>query len=256
MSQPVNPGALAAGAGGLLDGFAQARSILEALPCKGEDAGVADCEAAKAHDTCARARDDYRCPRTRLRRERAEARRREIKERESRRRTLLADGIPELVLHALDAGEVNSTQPLEATRAFLAGRDRDLLLLLGTVGTGKTFAACIAACEGRGWPRLITAKQLERIDTYDDATMRDLEERDILIIDDAGEEYADRKGHFVSLFGGLINARYSGKKRTIITSNFSWAQFRERYGVRVEDRIAEAGKVLSFTGASLRRRAR
>ena len=75
----------------------------------------------------------------------------------------------------------------------------------------------------------------------------------LLVIDDLGAEFNDSKGFFASLLDELIDARYSHKLATIVTSNLDLEAFKTRYGVRIVDRIREAGRFVGCGAESLRR---
>lgn len=74
-----------------------------------------------------------------------------------------------------------------------------------------------------------------------------------LAIDDLGREYADMHGRWASELDLLIDDRHEMRRPTVITSNISLEEFKERYGERIADRIRQAGLVVSCAGESLRR---
>ncbi len=122
------------------------------------------------------------------------------------------------------------------------------LFFYGTVGTGKSFLSCCVAKElmdqghsviyfgATGLFDLLsnaafhTKDREERQNAYSD-----LYRCDLLIIDDLGTELTNQ---FTSsqLFS-LLNERHLGKKSTLISTNFTLAQLRDRYSDRIFSRI-------------------
>lgn len=75
-------------------------------------------------------------------------------------------------------------------------------------------------------------------------------EEDHLLIDDVGSE---KTTDFVQEFLYLIvNKRYNNMKRTVLTTNLSLEDFRERYGDRILSRISEMCVLLELTGEDRR----
>jgi DNA replication protein DnaC len=63
--------------------------------------------------------------------------------------------------------------------------------------------------------------------------------RKLLIIDDLGNEAATE--FWKDNFGNLVDARMRGEVKTIITTNLSGPELRERYGERVIRRLTDYG---------------
>lgn len=136
------------------------------------------------------------------------------------------------------------------------------LLLYGTVGTGKTYAAAeIAnALIDMGKPVLMTnftriinklQSSFEGRQEYIDG----LNEFDLLILDDLA---AERQTEYVleNVFN-VIDARYRAKKPLIITTNLSIEQLKNPENIataRIYDRILERCFPIEVKGASNRRR--
>jgi DNA replication protein DnaC len=190
------------------------------------------------------------------------------------RSTFLMDcpiGIPARALDIVLAGDLDETPALAAVRGAV-----DICILSGGCGVGKSIAAVawvhdyVAAVErwhdtgdrdGEPCPRYrghvplwISASQLARIDHYDQAAIDRVGKVERLVIDDLGAEYQDAKGFFISLLDELIDTRYSGQRPTIITTNVDVEAFKNRYGVRIVDRIREAGRFVNCGNTSLRKR--
>ena len=73
---------------------------------------------------------------------------------------------------------------------------------------------------------------------------------DLLIIDDLGTELTNQ---FTSsqLFS-LLNERHLGKKSTLISTNFTLAQLRDRYSDRIFSRITSNFEVCRLAGEDIR----
>lgn len=172
------------------------------------------------------------------------------------------------VEHALVAGDTPARMHVQK---FAAGTRR-VLVLMGSVGTGKTTAATEYALEhGGSAPGFVRATELEARGRYADRDSPSLQLRDrdirawlrtrsLLVLDDLGAEYLDGKGAFRSLLDEVIDMFYGDKKRLIITTNLKHArtppdpkkpppkgapteepQLAERYGARVMSRLFEVG---------------
>lgn len=137
------------------------------------------------------------------------------------------------------------------------------LFFYGTVGTGKSFLSCCVAKElmdqghsviyfgATGLFDLLsnaafhTKDREERQNAYSD-----LYRCDLLIIDDLGTELTNQ---FTSsqLFS-LLNERHLGKKSTLISTNFTLAQLRDRYSDRIFSRITSNFEVCRLAGEDIR----
>lgn len=137
------------------------------------------------------------------------------------------------------------------------------LFFYGTVGTGKSFLSCCVAKELMDRGSLViyfSAAQL--FDALSKSTFdRDSSEAaagisddicdcDLLIIDDLGTELTNA---FVSsrLFS-CLNDRHLRKKSTIITTNLSLGELRDRYSDRIFSRITSNYDVCKLTGHDIR----
>ncbi len=141
--------------------------------------------------------------------------------------------------------------------------DYQNLFFYGTVGTGKSFLSCCVAKELIDMGNLViyfSAAQL--FDTLSKSTFeKDSKEAaagiaedvygcDLLIIDDLGTELTNS---FVSsqLFS-CLNNRFLRKKSTIITTNLSLSELRDRYSDRIFSRITSNYEVCKLTGNDIR----
>lgn len=150
-------------------------------------------------------------------------------------------------------------------RNFIKTFDSDYhnLFFYGTVGTGKSFLSGCVAKEliDRGHS-VIYFGATGLFDLLSNASFRagsreerqnaysDLYQCDLLIIDDLGTELTNQ---FTSsqLFS-LLNERQLGKKSTLISTNFSLAELRDRYSDRIFSRITSNFEVCRLAGKDIR----
>lgn len=86
-------------------------------------------------------------------------------------------------------------------------------------------------------------------------TERELEHArscDVLVIDDLGAEYFNEKTPWPAHLTSIINARYSHRLATVVTTNRNLKDFCERYSARVVDRFRQLGVVSEVSGKSRR----
>jgi len=136
------------------------------------------------------------------------------------------------------------------------------LFFYGTAGTGKSFLSCCVAKElldkGRSVLYFSSTALFETLsqglshqnrDELSD-TYEDLYHCDLMIIDDLGTELTN---HFVStqLFA-LLNERHIRKKSTVISTNLSLEELRNRYSDRIFSRITSHYEVCKLTGPDIR----
>ena len=154
---------------------------------------------------------------------------------------------------------------VKTCRSFIKNFNSDYhnLFFYGTVGTGKSFLSCCVAKElmDRGCSVIYfgatglfdllsntafhTKNRDERQNAYEN-----LYQCDLLIIDDLGTELTNQ---FTSsqLFS-LLNERHLGKKSTLISTNFTLAQLRDRYSDRIFSRITSNFEVCRLAGEDIR----
>lgn len=134
--------------------------------------------------------------------------------------------------------------------------------LHGLPGRGKTYAA--AACARLAVlhaykTRLVTAKALlDQVKAEYDGRERDALKRaeryDLLVLDDLGMERPTEWA--METISGLIDARVADGRPTVITSNYSLGELRERWGgmegARLVSRIAGACERVEVKGADRR----
>lgn len=150
-------------------------------------------------------------------------------------------------------------------RNFIKTFDLDYhnLFFYGTVGTGKSFLSGCLAKEliesGHSVIYFSAAGLFETLSrnmfdykNKDDVLSfhEDLYGCDLLIIDDLGTEYTNNVT--ASVFFSLLNQRHLRKKSTIISTNLSLEDLRNRYSDRIFSRITNQYKICKFTGPDIR----
>lgn len=201
----------------------------------------------------------------------------EASKRQSRERRRTAAGIPDGHWPWLD--ELSETDSVCVVRAFAEDAEKRTLALLGSVGTGKSVAACAyldwpltrkewrgEVMTDRGAGRheerplsalFVSARPLARISDYAEERWDELRRVDRLVIDDLGRETLDSKGRALANIVDLLCERHDRARRTVITANMTTPQFRARYcaadGGRLWDRLLQAGIFYELGGESMRR---
>lgn len=132
--------------------------------------------------------------------------------------------------------------------------DRNLVVLAGPKGTGKTLAAVWLAIHSdarSSSPDFTSAHELARF-ARNDERRDELHEAMLLIVDDLGAERSDAR-QMTAEVDELVDRFYQGYGMLVITTNLIAPQFKKRYGERVVDRLAERGVWIQCTGPSLRK---
>jgi DNA replication protein DnaC len=154
---------------------------------------------------------------------------------------------------------------VQTCRNFVKNFNSDYhnLFFYGTVGTGKSFlSGCVAKelIESGHSVIYFSATALfdllsrnsfdyknreELRDTY-----ADLYQCDLLIIDDLGTELTNQ--FVTSQLFALLNERHMGKKATIISTNLSLEELRNRYSDRIFSRITSNYEICKLSGQDIR----
>lgn len=137
------------------------------------------------------------------------------------------------------------------------------LFFYGTVGTGKTFLSNCAAKEliesGHSVIYFSAAGLFDLLSRYsfdykskEDERERyaDLYQCDLLIVDDLGTELTNQ--FVASRLFSLLNQRHMGKKATVISTNLSLEELRDRYSDRIFSRITSHYELYKLTGPDIR----
>jgi hypothetical protein len=137
--------------------------------------------------------------------------------------------------------------------------------IFGPKGCGKTFgliaylnyaANILQGMDGRVYSKTgyVRAYDLcEMLCDKDSSKLKSLEKKEILVIDDIGTEGENWKGRdFKSYLNHIIDKRYIFRQKILIASNFRKQEFCERYGDRIESRLAQVGMFLQTDEPDLR----
>jgi len=137
------------------------------------------------------------------------------------------------------------------------------LFFYGTVGTGKTFLSNCVAKEliesGHSVIYFSAAGLFDLLSRYsfdykskedERECYADLYQCDLLIIDDLGTELTNQ--FVASRLFSLLNERHMGKKATVISTNLSLEELRNRYSDRIFSRITSHYELCKLTGPDIR----
>lgn len=135
--------------------------------------------------------------------------------------------------------------------------ETDALLLLGSVGTGKTWTAwgCWPHLIGRGWAgswRAVTEQGfLDALLPGGDRSVAVMaEEADVLLLDDVGAGVVSDWSR--SRVFGLLDARWAARRPTVVTSNLSQGRLAAHLGERATSRLGQRLTVVTLTGPDRR----
>ena len=197
-------------------------------------------------------------------REREEAERKRIAF-ENRVREMRREAFPEAEMQDWnfehDDGE--SSQIVSIAKNYVENFDKMLedgkgLLMFGTVGNGKTFAAaCIVnALLDKGFPCMLAKLSDIAKDIFDGKmSPHDLNRHALLVLDDLG---AERKTEYMQeIVFNVIDSRYRAGLPLIITSNLSASQFKNPDGItyqRIFSRLLEMCVPVEVKGEDRRRK--
>jgi len=158
-------------------------------------------------------------------------------------------GFPERA--AMLALAPDKTKPVEAALAWAPTPSKNILVLSGDQGIGKTVAACALALRSKfqTW-RYVRAPTFQATSRFDRASREDFT-AGALVLDDLGVEYADNKGSFLADLDELVDFYYSRPSRPlVITTNVAGKDFGSRYkSERMMGRLREAAVWREFGGA-------
>jgi DNA replication protein DnaC len=134
---------------------------------------------------------------------------------------------------------------------WLSNNEGKGLFMYGDCGRGKTILAkyiipaILLTCEN---------KVLSYFDIQECKTrLEEIKTKKLISLDDVGtEEVLMIYGNKIEPFSEIMDTVEKNNKLIVITSNLSYEQLLNRYGVRVIDRIKATTKRILFKGASLR----
>ena len=156
---------------------------------------------------------------------------------------------------------VTMQKNLEICREYAESfsENSESLLFLGKTGLGKTHLSTSIASVviERGYdvvyvsaPALFLSLEAEKFGREASVPFREAEEADLLILDDLGTE--NPTPLHVNFLYQLINARMVAGKPTLINTNLSVREIKERYTDRVASRLLGEYLVLGFVGQDVR----
>jgi len=146
------------------------------------------------------------------------------------------------------------------------------LIMLGSVGTGKTHLAVSIARESTKLgktPKITTLTNMIRHirstwgnklrDDYghiisEDEVLEIYEDAELLVIDEIGSQYGSDNEKVI--ITELINTRYNNMLPTIIIGNITLSEATDYLGIRVIDRLKDGGKIMVFDWDSFRKQAK
>lgn len=138
-------------------------------------------------------------------------------------------------------------------------KSSESLLFLGKTGLGKTHLSTSIAVEviDRGFdvvytsaPTLFLSLEAQKFGRDSDIRIEEAEDADLLILDDLGTE--NQSPLHVNFLYRLVNTRMVSGKPTIINTNLTVREIRERYTDRVASRLLGEYLVLGFVGKDVR----
>ena len=165
--------------------------------------------------------------------------------------------------------ETESTRPRDAAKKA-AGRAKRLcenfdnetngLIFIGEPGLGKSFLSnCIEGNLRRRGKTVLSVRAVQLFKLMEDYKfcreedyehIRYIYESDLLIIDDLGTENNSQLNS--SFFDEIINDRILRGKKTVISTNYSLEELRNRYSTRFISRLAEYFIVSFLYGSDIR----
>lgn len=139
------------------------------------------------------------------------------------------------------------------------GKGAESLLFLGKTGLGKTHLSTSIAVSviDKGYdvvyasaPSLFLSLEAEKFGRDAEIPLGEVEDADLFILDDLGSE--NPSPLHVNFLYQLVNARMVAGKPTIINTNLTVREIKERYTDRVASRLLGEYLVLGFVGQDIR----
>lgn len=145
----------------------------------------------------------------------------------------------------------------ELAQALTQDNYRTGILMCGTCGNGKTtmllaLQNTLIYLKGKK----IIANGMPIIDARDiETNLINSRKFPMLAVEDMGKEPATKLdyGNIRNPMVELLEYRYDNQLYTVVTTNLTPKEIRQRYGVRIADRFNEMMNVIIFTGKSFRK---
>jgi len=154
--------------------------------------------------------------------------------------------------------EINARTLYEYSRDF-ARRSGENFLLIGATGLGKTHLSTAVARQvidggfnvvydtAQG---MFSAFEAVRFGRETNANEERYLQCDLLILDDLGTEMTNN--FTLSCLYSVINTRLSNRRATIVSTNLSGPELRQRYADRITSRLFGEFRILQFAGKDIR----
>lgn len=161
--------------------------------------------------------------------------------------------LPTHVVDMMIAGKLKKTESMGVVSRYLKieAPEKPMLILSGSVGSGKTVAATWAIAQRHGG-FFVHAPDLHRV-THPTWTEKENGARAInvessmIVLDDLGTESDPKEARWADAFLKFMDAR-SGGQRTVITTNLPAGELLSRYGDRVADRLQASASIVECRG--------
>lgn len=156
---------------------------------------------------------------------------------------------------------------IAAVAKLLCDESKFGIMLCGNCGNGKTtmmyavrnlvnyLSRMGAIIIGNTRPELEVMDAMSIVKRAKDDELMNIATKQMLGIDDLGNEPAEvmNYGNVVSPLAELLEIRYKRQLYTIVTTNLTPKQVREKYGARVADRLNEMFGVVIFKNSTYRK---
>jgi len=145
--------------------------------------------------------------------------------------------------------EIGRLGPLTEDQRHLQGH----VIMWGSDGYGAALWAARTVLERGGTAAMRRVREVATLSAFDAGAveLRMLKGVELLVLEDPGTE--QQTGWGSSVLFELLDARYQGQRKTVITSNLNPKEdLKERLGGRVWDRCDESGRVVMLKGKSMR----
>lgn len=165
----------------------------------------------------------------------------------------VAFGIPPLIAERIARRALRDTLSVRACSRV--GKDYLILVLIGDVGCGKTYAAAhwlwTARHEApRSIRRSVGSRRFLEAPALADIPFRERSpefgQAIALVIDDCGTEKDFLRGDIAR----VISERYRNALPTVLTTNLNEAGFNDQYGGRIADRMREVGSFVTVSNSA------